>query len=96
MQIKLPRVAEAHLGPKQISRATTKPPTLSSAITANLITILLQELFQNLFVRSLDLTHSLWLEIEKCYLCHFTAIFGHYSGVSERYVWYLSTINPNS
>lgn len=59
MQIKLPSVAEAHLGPRRISLQTTQLPTLSSAITANLIVILLQELFQNLLVRSLDLTHSL-------------------------------------
>lgn len=57
MQMKQPSVAEAQRGPTSVTHPTQHASTLRSAVGANLIAILLQEILQNLLVRRLDLTH---------------------------------------
>lgn len=76
MQMKQPRVEEAHLGPKTVRPTDSKLHTLSATVGANLVTFLLQKILQNLLVRGLDRTHCLKGEIEKIQMAIFGWILG--------------------
>lgn len=76
MQMKHPRVEEAHLGPRKITRVNSKRLTLSTTIRTNLVAFLLQKILQNLLVRGLDRTHCLKGEMNVIQNDDFSRIFG--------------------